>query len=316
MALLRERATLGSDSLAFAFPPRFPPQAERVVRGLTQPSWFTRVDGAPRVRLLVALSIDTAPRPEGSPRRPGYAWWYAGATYLLPEVTDGHTCVSLMPVSRREARIIDSTGTLGADALATVRRHAIGPCAYYGAFGLPGPGVRDWLVRQEFSPLRDIGWTDDPLAKPPMPMRRSNVSWWNARVMDLVACAAEDRARCRSLLWGQPDPNARGLQFADFEVPGVMVGWYGASTYLADMIAHYGRERFERFWTSDAPLEQAFEQAMGEPIEQYTMKWAQANVGVPDVGTPTRAVPALLAVAASLVVVGGAAALTRLRQVT
>jgi hypothetical protein len=134
--------------------------------------------------------------------------------------------------------------------------------------------------------------------------------------MDLVGCAAGDLDRCRSVLWGRPDPDARGLQFADFDVPGVVVGWYGASGYLADMVAHFGRERFERFWTSDAPLEQAFEQAMGEPIEQYTMKWAQARVGVPDIGTRTRAAPALLAVVASLVVVGGAAALTRLRQVT
>ena len=311
MSIVGAGRSFGDDSIAFLLPPRFPERAASAVHQLVGASWQARTDGAPRVRFALALRVDSAPRGQDSL---GISR-YTSEIKLLPELTDGHTCLSTITLATGDARTVASTGRIGLNLLAKLRRYGIGACAYYGAFGIPGTGVRAWLDSRAGSPLRDAGWTNDPLATRAEPTRWSGMLWWDQDFIDQVGCAAGDPVRCRGILWDERTADRSRVQFANFAVLGVPSYSYGVRSYLADMIAHYGRERFERFWTSDAPLEQAFEQAMGEPIEQYTMKWAQARVGVPDIGTRTRAAPALLAVVASLVVVGGAAALTRLRQV-
>lgn len=313
LSVIRSRPVFADDSLGMLFPPRFPAQAENVVRGLLGPSWSATVDGTPHVRMLVALVVDTTPRsPDSLPYR-RYVPISTRGTDLLPVATDGHTCISVVALGTNDARRIDSTGAPGGDFISWLRREGIGACAYFGAFGMPGIEVRDWLARRQFDPVRDAGWNVDPLATAAKAMRITR--WWNVN-LDLVGCAAGDLGRCRATLWKAADADRRGVGSAEFDVPGVVpyIG-YRSDSYLADMVAHFGRERFQRFWTSDAPVEQAFEAAMGEPIERYTEQWARARIGIPDVGAPTRAVPALLAVVASLVAVGGAAALTRLRQV-
>jgi len=311
MSIVSTGQLFGDDSIVFLLPPRFPERAASAVRQLVGASWQARTDSAPRVRFVLALRVDSAPRGQDSIGIPRYT----SETKFLPELTDGHTCVSTFALAPGDARTVAATGKLGLNLLGMLRRRGLGACVYYGAFGIPGKGMRAWLDSRGGSPLLDAGWTDDPLATRAEPTRSSGMLWWDPDFIDQVGCAAGDPVRCHDILWDERSADRGRVQFANFAVRGVPSYSYGVRTYLADMVAHYGRERFERFWTSDAPLEQAFEEATGEPIEQYTMKWAQARVGVPDVGTSTRAGPALLAVAASLVVVGGAAALTRLRQV-
>jgi hypothetical protein len=36
-----------------------------------------------------------------------------------------------------------------------------------------------------------------------------------------------------------------------------------------------GRERFARFWRSSAPVDSAFLQAFGQPIDAWTARWAR-----------------------------------------
>jgi hypothetical protein len=311
LAVIGARPVFSEDSIAFLFPSGFPTLATGVVRGLLVPRWTAVVDGAPRARLLVAFTIDSVARPQES----GRSLPYTETSKILPEITDGHTCISTIVVGVRDARLMNSTGTLALDLLAHLRRWGIGACAYFGAFGIPGDGIRTWLDARQNNPVIEAGWTDDPLADSPEPTRWSGMLWWNPEFIDLAGCAAGEMDRCQGILWGQRDADRDRRQFARFAVRGVLRFSYESGSYLADMVAHYGRERFARFWTSDAPLEQAFADAMGEPIERWTMKWARAHVGIPDVGARTRAVPALLVVLASVVVVGAAGALSRLRQV-
>ena len=48
-----------------------------------------------------------------------------------------------------------------------------------------------------------------------------------------------------------------------------------ADFFLSDIIRDQGRERFRRFWSSELPLEAAFQQAFGEPLGKWTARWAK-----------------------------------------
>jgi hypothetical protein len=88
-----------------------------------------------------------------------------------------------------------------------------------------------------------------------------------------------------------------------------------AQEYLGDMVGRFGRERFERFWTSDAPLEEAFEEAMGMPLDQWTMQWARTYIGVPRTAGQLPWGSAVLSLVLAAALVGGAGLYAQRRQV-
>jgi len=302
-----------TDSLTFMVPTTLPEKVGRALRGLLTPLWTRVVDGAPRVRGVVVVEVDTAYYWQGF--NTGRAW--TRVSQVLPEATDGHTCIAHIAIGVRDARDIAEHGRLSADLVERIRTGGLGACRLYAAFGLPGAGVRTWLSQVAYLPAARSNRTFDP--------------WWDYGYEPLwlhfgyVECARGRSERCREILWSHPGSDRRLVRFTELDVSGVVVGMpyfdprdpLGPSgpTYLNDMLAHFGRERFARFWTSDAPLAQAFEDAMGEPIEQWTVRWAQADIGVPIIGPGMRAVPLVLSVLVSLGVVGAASALAGLRQV-
>jgi hypothetical protein len=58
---------------------------------------------------------------------------------------------------------------------------------------------------------------------------------------------------------------------------------------LAELEARYGSEAFARFWTSDADVAVAFEDAFGTPLGSWTMEWVQTEIGTYRAGTAPRA---------------------------
>jgi hypothetical protein len=319
MERVRSPGAFSPDSLAFVVPGTLPARVGAVVRGLVTPLWSRAIDGTPRVRGVVVIEVDTIDVWRGFSA--GRAW--TRVSHILPEAIDGHTCIARIAIGMRDARDIAATGTLNVDVTSEIRARVLGTCGFTAAFGLPGAGIRSWLALEAHLPAAHASWLNDPLADAGEPRYGD---WWQQDLdFGFVGCASGDLERCRATLWSPPGEDRGSVQFTEIDVPGVVVGppYYevrgplgpSAQTFLADMVAHYGRERFARFWTSDAPLDEAFESAMGEPIAKWTMQRARAYIGVPDVGTRTRAMPALLSVLFSLVVVGGAGALTRLRQV-
>ncbi len=315
-SVLHESSSQGAfaaDSLAFVIPATLPASVGTVLRGLMTPLWARAIDGAPRVRGIVVIEIDTVDAWEGF--RSGRLW--TRVSQILPEATDGHTCIVRIAVGIRDARDIAQAGKLSGHLVGRIRADGLGACRLYAAFGFPGAGVRTWLARQAYVPA-----TRSNRMLAPIWASEGRSEWLH---FGYLGCLSGSADSCREILWSRPGDERRPVRFTEFDVPGVVVGMpyfdprdpLGPSgpTYLNDMLAHFGRERFARFWTSDAPLEQAFEDAMGEPIEQWTMRWAQADVGTPALGPALPVGPAVLSVVASLVVVGGAAALSRLRQV-
>lgn len=44
--------------------------------------------------------------------------------------------------------------------------------------------------------------------------------------------------------------------------------------FVSALITTFGREKFQRFWSSDLPLEQAFQAAFGESLGHWTARWS------------------------------------------
>jgi len=49
--------------------------------------------------------------------------------------------------------------------------------------------------------------------------------------------------------------------------------------FLADMEVAVGSEAFRQFWTSSLPFEEAFTQATGMELLEWTHAWARRNIG-------------------------------------
>jgi len=63
------------------------------------------------------------------------------------------------------------------------------------------------------------------------------------------------------------------------------MGLGGEETHLLyDLEEEFGEERFREFWTSDQDVEEAFQAAFGEPVEDWLVRWTQARWGELDLG--------------------------------
>ncbi len=86
-------------------------------------------------------------------------------------------------------------------------------------------------------------------------------------------------------------------------------------TWMGDLEAEFGRDRFTRFWTSDQTVEDAFATAFGEPIGVWTMQWAQDRMGPQKAGPSTDLLSVLLTLVTLLTCVGIATATATRRRV-
>jgi hypothetical protein len=305
-------------------------------------------------RLAVAVLLDTA----GPPANTLGELYYPGTTdtagpamswgVLLPEATDGRTCLVVLSIYRRGLGRLRTSGVPHDTMLLrsywwpvwddSFGRSLLGPCGFYAAFGSPGPGVKGWLESADYIPAIHAGWIHGRPGAEPAPVPRPPLSWWRRswtwRVGFhplLEACASGQADRCREAVMA-PATAAWIYDRPDFAVasqmspPGVVnVGRLGRAAahglgpngaqYLSDLVRDIGPDRFARFWTSNAPIDQAFEEATGTTIEAWTMRWARRYLGVTPRGptpTPTTVVISLVVAAAVLAV--GAVYTTR-RQV-
>jgi len=243
---------------------------------------------------------------------------------VLPPATDGHLCAVALPVEWSLRWIARSADAPRPDQLLPWLRNGLGPCGFYAAFGRPGPQMERWLLGRGF----DLGYDMDWLGPRGLergfdqsvvigPALRFRPFWepddrYQAS-LDAVACNAWDLARCHAALFA-PDTTMVGREMRS-DPPGVVVRpwWrsrgtmYRGSHYLADLIHDVGRERFQAFWRSAAPVDSAFFAAMDTPIEVWTARWQRESMGVLRVGSAIRPLSVLLSLlAVGLCVTAGA----------
>lgn len=228
----------------------------------------------------------------------GPATWEASSNAYLPSGTDGHTCIV--------SQAVDPNGQhqFGRPS------EALGPCAFFMAFGLPGREIGHWLESRDYDLASMPDWTiglhprvppgpptvdlwlraalgrlggalpaGDPWASPPYP----SIYW---RSFSGAACAAGDRAACRRYLItdGHRSTSLPGMIRRRYNY------WFsGDGMALASLVRDQGVERFARFWRSPLGPEAAFDQAFTVSFDQWAPLWARSQIGPVRIDVRTRA---------------------------
>jgi len=160
-------------------------------------------------------------------------------------------------------------------------RSPLGLCSIYAAHGMPGGDIARWLESGGVS----YGSSQGPRRRTSSPIRgRTGPFGYIAfqtrdGLMD-DKCLAGLADACASLF---VDPVANSPLLAPMVAiaqrsPALSIGDYypltGEAGYLlADLEEEFGAERFQAFWTSEAPVDEAFESAFGAPVGQWMVSW-------------------------------------------
>ena len=242
-----------------------------------------KLSDTPRIAVDVVTLVDTT-------ETAGYRAWSSALIpfYILPQRAS-ERCVVVVPLGHEFNAHQNSRILYTEDA----RRQILGPCAYYGAFGMPGPAIREWLRQRGALLALGGSWTQttaslmesadynyylstDPYyPSPPPPFFQYSTRG--------VTCLMGDASACESVVL---DRNIEaGLMSVGSAVrAGYRLGPISRRTgtefggleteLLADMVRSLGRARFEQFWTSSAPVPQAFQQASGMRLGEWVSTWA------------------------------------------
>ena len=256
---------------------------------------------SPDSRVVVVFLADTA--------------WGSGRYTLLPAITDGRTCISVVVLHAGR------TGVATESAARTAHRltgGTLGPCAFVRAFGLPGAAARQILAENPVFAL-DPDWTryrgtraiartarDSILARSFLSESRWHWRW----TVNERACASGRLQSCRAAM---RDTVAREQHPAPAAgvISSHQTTWsrWGTTNLLASMVQQHGTSAFARFWRADGSPEDAFLAATGRPIEEFAHRYWTEIVGPRYAGPGIPRGSALLAVVTALAFVGAAVAL-------
>jgi len=207
--------------------------------------------------------------------------------YLFPDSSDRTTCVALIPAWRW-------TGTLAVQPqvrhqrVEDMLRTALGPCAFYAAYGTPGKGVRHWLAKRGYDLARVPLWDRERPERPQdsFVMYQDGTRWWWGSVyrfpVTAIGCLAGRALSCRAaVLSGAEEASDDSLpRFLESDPRG---WWRGqrllySDRYLADVVREVGHDRFLRFWNSTDPVDTALATALKMPVGEWTERWQRRFV--------------------------------------
>lgn len=285
---------------------------------------------SPLVRSIVVTRPDSAYQLSTAGRVTLWGTWY-----VMPGATNGHVCLALprQDEFERMAQVLFNPVARPSANVGSTLLVALGPCAFYTAFGLPGTGVEQWLRDQNYATASFAHWMEPParvrrLAYEDLSEVSSSTGLWDALrlassgayemgILNLQAraCAHGRASQCREVLrspFRDIRPPLRGLAIAR--------QWWWAredlgGSFLSELVRLEGRDAFARFWQSGLPVDRAFQEAFGEPMETWTSRWLLSNIDHPRFGPVIRFGSLLFGL--GIVIVAGALAgvLSMRRQV-
>jgi hypothetical protein len=164
--------------------------------------------------------------------------------------------------------------------------NVLGPCFWYGAFGRPGRGMKDWLAATKHA---SAGWSGgttfdyrsglDP--RPPSFMRELDAMRYAMMDGGLeLKCVADGGSPCTRAsarpVWISRRINA--------PAGGRVVRFFSTFNFisvssLGSIYTEFGPERFARLWRSDKSFEDAFADATGERLDAYERRAMTRDVG-------------------------------------
>lgn len=207
-------------------------------------------------------------------------------TYLLPDSLDRGTCVAVV----RPPFFLPGGATGPDERLVEWMEGALGPCAFYARFGVPGPRVAGWLARRRFDLARIPRWDRD--GPPAMLAAFLNIDarrrrWWWPRLYGLprpaLGCLAGRTAACRAAVaagdGGIPPPPVEVVQpESEWRMDRQLL--VTGPWFLATVVRRAGPGRFLDFWTTTLPVDSALSLALAEPVGRWTAG-EQRRIGPP-----------------------------------
>ena len=139
-------------------------------------------------------------------------------------------------------------------------------------------------------------------------------------------CLSGDEATCEQVLLGAWVPPARQQVWdSGFVSPGRLDAWLwwrqryelgpAESRVLASFVHRLGPEKFQQFWRSSQPVDQAFLASAGVPIGDAVSEWAEQVYGPSRRGPGVRGTALAGSVVLGIIALGLAAAAARRRRV-
>jgi hypothetical protein len=261
-----------------------PPELATVIRGIAAEQWSRLGPGASPAHAEVFVYLDTSSIARAVPRdaparRALEAPRPFDLLHALPEATDGRRCITLVRLRSSAA----------GDVAQLADVPLLGPCGFFATFGLPGAGVGAWLGRTGYSLARRSDW-DVPRAPAMDALARYGLPETAGR------CLTGSRAECAAGLRLVPSGTlgvgavaaAARRSVDEASAPGVIDAARRGSTatlgeeegrFLADAVRSMGRDRFARFWMSDAAPEVAFALAGASELVPWTGEWVARTYG-------------------------------------
>ena len=175
----------------------------------------------------------------------------------------------------------------------------VGACRLYAAYGVPGTQIQAWLEASAlgFARIHSPTWAADFARRrePPRPegtLRPFGLSRPRLAYESIVvqACLAGRVMACER---ATTDPELISPTWGDrawlvANTPATGFGMQQAHPpfgYLDDGLlyeweAAFGPDAFARFWTSSAPVPEAFEAAFGVPLGAWVLRWVERHSGL------------------------------------
>ena len=261
-----------------------------------------------------------------------------GMWHLLPMLAGDDACITIWVLSEWQFARLEDTRNPAGRLYSSLGAGALGPCAYYGAFGRAGPSIGEWFGTLGYRFGYDIYWTR---LREPGPFAqewerqggltgRGSFPWVDLS-LDEAKCTAGKTEACAAVMMDvRRDYFSWWVWNRQVSTSGALSGaWRSRNVrrflrgegqhLLADLIRETGSDRFARFWRSSEPVGEAFASAMGEPLERWVVHWAGEKLklsGTPPAGPAPPAGSAALGLALAMLVVTWAAVYGARRQVS
>ena len=166
------------------------------------------------------------------------------------------------------------------------------PCSFYLVHGAPGAAIRQWLRDDGMSRLARSPWPGGGYRFSPIGDHRSIYGEWDERRRDFASAYGRLSTGGEGCIAGRIEAGRRVVldptAYGDLESYPEVEEWISSGharngepfggrerTWMGDLGAEFGHDRLTQFWTSDQTVEEAFVAAFGEPIGEWTMRWAQ-----------------------------------------
>jgi len=279
------RAAGGASPLLLVDGPSTPAQRAEM-NGYLGQIWRAAAPGG--FKVAVALVVDRSAGPRDSADLPPIPRGQ-GVRYVFPDSLHRDLCLAVVHDEYSARRFFDPRRTQPLGLASEFRwiAQSLGPCAFYGAYGVPSRQIGAWIDGQGYQFAMYPRWWRPGEGSygiwwdRSVPIARQPASWWGYLYSELpwdgVRCYAGRPGRCAAAVYdgaavqgGQP---ATWSTFRWWENQSL----FGSTYYLSDLARALGPERFARFWTADTPMDSAVYLASGETLDHWTADWARGR---------------------------------------